>query len=106
MLRSVPLDESCQEHVVLDQTHVVIHRDFIRRLELAVGDLQDEWYGGGAALTQRHNQSTYFRREVVVEAPESPRLEGEGPSLAGWNRPLRVEFRENRVSGVYIGGGP
>ena len=106
MLRSVFLDESCQEHVVLYQTHVVVYRDIFWRLELAVGDLQDEWYGGGATLTQRNDQPAYLRREVVVEAPESPRLEGEGPSLAGRNRTLRVEVRENRVSGVNVRGGP
>ena len=106
LLRAVSFDESCQEHVVLYQTHVVIRRDFIRRLELAVGDLQDERYRGGASLTQGHHQPANLRREVVVEAPEPPRLEGKGPRLSGRYRPLRVQLGEDRVGWMDVGGGP
>ena len=88
LLRTVPFDEPDHEHVVLQQIDVVLRGDILRRLERCVRDGQDQRLRGRSdVFAEGDNQTADFRREVVVETPEAPGLEGKRPRLAGWDRP-------------------
>ena len=84
LLRAIPLNEPHHEYVVLQQIDVVLSGDILRRLERCVRDGQDQRLRGWSdVFAEGDDQPADFRREVVVETPEAPGLEGKRPRLAG-----------------------